>query len=341
MLRRYLSRVWSRASYHRQYQYVDAPVGTDTAMASQCQCYTLEINSKLPKDKQLDGTIKLPVGVPTYRKHLLVISPKDQNQEQPEWKTSWQSKLELNPKWPYSSIGKLKEHLKHSRLGSEVLVNAVAIMSGDIQPLEATEDRVAHIFLLPDNRLYAIREEQIEDFAHYVGGGPSKALLDHRPTFNDYLKGANNAKIEDDAGSLEKSKPGLEQKFDFKTSQKDWVLICGHYQRDERCGLVGQDLVKEIRKKELCLDANVGLISHVGGHKYAGNVILYKNYPASDKARGRHQDCLWFGKVLPPNLSLLFKNLEEGKIPRDLYRGGFSQVVGPDVVYASNDCIGL
>lgn len=323
MLRRSGFGIWQRAYYHRRYEFVEGVLGSESQVAAQCQCYYQDMNSGLPKNKQLDSAIELPKQVPAYNRHLLVISPKDRSPEDLEWKNGWQSKLELNIKWPYSVISTLKTHLKHSRSGSGVLVNAVAMMSGDVKPLEVGNDRIAHIFVLPDNRLYTVHERQIEDFAYFVGGGKLKRSKHHKPSFDDYLKGANNAQLQTDDKSLRGSEPEKHQ-FDYKPSDKDWVLICGHYQRDERCGLVGQDLIKEIREKNLCPNQNVGLISHVGGHKYAGNVILYNNYGSNDEA-GKHQlDCLWFGKVLPPNLSLLFKNLGHGLIPRDLYRGGIS-----------------
>jgi hypothetical protein len=85
------------------------------------------------------------------------------------------------------------------------------------------------------------------------------------------------------------------------------VLICGHGGRDMRCGVMGPALRQEFgdqllrerfqvlkgpvdigdgRERTLLGEAasqtegssgtaRVGLISHIGGHKFAGNVILY------------------------------------------------------------------
>ncbi|KAF2250662.1 hypothetical protein BU26DRAFT_268090 [Trematosphaeria pertusa] len=55
------------------------------------------------------------------------------------------------------------------------------------------------------------------------------------------------------------------------------VLICGHGGRDKRCGVLGPMLQSAFRQEfaRRGVDAQVGLISHVGGHKYAGNVIIY------------------------------------------------------------------
>ncbi|KAJ4310805.1 hypothetical protein N0V94_008273, partial [Neodidymelliopsis sp. IMI 364377] len=58
---------------------------------------------------------------------------------------------------------------------------------------------------------------------------------------------------------------------------KPVILICGHGGRDQRCGILGP-LLQSAFGTELArkgIDADVAQISHIGGHKYAGNVIVY------------------------------------------------------------------
>ncbi|KHO00352.1 FMI1 protein [Metarhizium album ARSEF 1941] len=91
------------------------------------------------------------------------------------------------------------------------------------------------------------------------------------------------------------------------------VLICGHGGRDARCGIMGPVLRDEFEEKLAREDFNVltspvevdltigdaagmegavprknvarvGLISHIGGHKFAGNVIVY--IPPGHEVRG-------------------------------------------------------
>ncbi|KAH3008444.1 hypothetical protein KXW60_002081 [Aspergillus fumigatus] len=78
------------------------------------------------------------------------------------------------------------------------------------------------------------------------------------------------------------------------------VLICGHGGRDMRCGVMAPVLEKEFSRvlgargfspagadgnpTDSPEHAKIGLISHVGGHKYAGNVIVY--IPPGMKAGG-------------------------------------------------------
>jgi leucyl-tRNA synthetase len=60
---------------------------------------------------------------------------------------------------------------------------------------------------------------------------------------------------------------------------KHYIFICGHVSRDKRCGVLGPMLQVAFRKELKALNledqVEVHLCSHVGGHAYAGNVIMY------------------------------------------------------------------
>ena len=68
-------------------------------------------------------------------------------------------------------------------------------------------------------------------------------------------------------------------------ADKPHVYVCVHAARDQRCGTRGA-AVYESFKKNVGESAVVSGTSHVGGHKYAGNVIVY---PAG----------AWYGYVCP------------------------------------------
>lgn len=62
------------------------------------------------------------------------------------------------------------------------------------------------------------------------------------------------------------------------------ILTCSHGARDQRCGILGplisNAFVKSIAKRDKYLATDslrpvVGDISHIGGHKFAGNVIIH------------------------------------------------------------------
>ncbi|RIA93434.1 Sucrase/ferredoxin-like-domain-containing protein [Glomus cerebriforme] len=114
------------------------------------------------------------------------------------------------------------------------------------------------------------------------------------------------------------------EKFNFfveKIPYKAVILICGHKRRDIRCGIAGPILKNEFEKvlKEKRMDLGsignqgvpVYLSSHVGGHQFAGNVIVYQN------GHG-----IWYGRVTPCHVPMIIdKTIIEGKIIKELHRG--------------------
>lgn len=59
------------------------------------------------------------------------------------------------------------------------------------------------------------------------------------------------------------------------------VFICGHGSRDRKCGVCGPVLkdkfTEEIANRGLEDQVSVQFCSHIGGHKYAGNVIVFRH----------------------------------------------------------------
>lgn len=62
-----------------------------------------------------------------------------------------------------------------------------------------------------------------------------------------------------------------------------YVFVCAHGSRDVRCGVCGPVLIEklneEIGLRGLKDQVFVKACSHVGGHKYAGNLIIYSPGP--------------------------------------------------------------
>lgn len=140
------------------------------------------------------------------------------------------------------------------------------------------------------------------------------------------------------------------------------VLICGHGGRDARCGEFGPVLKHEfesvLARQDLDVEreavfvpgpsedgqesidqnelskipgtaARVGLISHIGGHKFAGNVIIY--IPPGMKTRDGEAHPLagcgiWYGRVEPRHVEGIVKEtVIEGNVIEELFRGGIRQ----------------
>ncbi|KAJ3112917.1 hypothetical protein HK100_002159 [Physocladia obscura] len=95
------------------------------------------------------------------------------------------------------------------------------------------------------------------------------------------------------------------------------IFICTHLKRDKRCGITGPLLMTEFNNaiEDLGLSSKVACygISHIGGHKYAGNVIVYsQKFPQG----------LWYGRVSPCHVeNIMKKTVVEGKVYKELFRG--------------------
>ncbi|CAN8095466.1 unnamed protein product [Discula destructiva] len=133
------------------------------------------------------------------------------------------------------------------------------------------------------------------------------------------------------------------------------VLICGHGGRDMRCGVMGSVLRDEFEAQlprqgvgvlrgpvQMVSDeslaaisgtvgksgstARVGLISHIGGHKFAGNIIIYLP-PSMKYGDGQKHPLaghgLWFGRVEPKHVEgIVQETIMRGNIIADMFRGG-------------------
>jgi hypothetical protein len=108
-----------------------------------------------------------------------------------------------------------------------------------------------------------------------------------------------------------------------------YVFVCAHRERDDRCGYCGPILV-DLMKARLAhkyKDAPVHVFpcSHVGGHVYAGNVIVYSRYG------GR---C--FGRITPEQVDSLVDYIaihKDARVPKqlqDFLRGNSGPAIPQD-----------
>lgn len=115
---------------------------------------------------------------------------------------------------------------------------------------------------------------------------------------------------------------------------KPTILICSHGTRDARCGILGPLLYEEFLKHVPSDTVDVGMISHIGGHAFAGNVIIYipPTFPLAtgniaEKEGETHTSPLagmgiWYGRVEPRHVQqILEETLEKGNIIGELWRG--------------------
>ncbi|CAN3359878.1 hypothetical protein DICA4_D19614 [Diutina catenulata] len=94
------------------------------------------------------------------------------------------------------------------------------------------------------------------------------------------------------------------------------LLICGHAARDSRCGVMGPVLRQafEAETRAQNADVAVGLISHIGGHAYAGNVIYFSGVP--------HEPPVWYGRVFPKHVrGIVAETVLRHRVIGELFRG--------------------
>lgn len=110
------------------------------------------------------------------------------------------------------------------------------------------------------------------------------------------------------------------------------ILICGHGGRDQRCGILGPILEKQFKfeLERRGIKGEVGLISHIGGHKYAGNVIIYLPPGASGEEGGDVRSLkgtgVWYGRVEAKHVEgIVEETIVKGRVIQDMFRGGITR----------------
>ncbi|XP_076935248.1 altered inheritance of mitochondria protein 32-like [Bidens hawaiensis] len=105
-----------------------------------------------------------------------------------------------------------------------------------------------------------------------------------------------------------------------ETVTGSYVFVCAHNSRDKRCGVCGPVLIEkfseEIGVRGLKDEVFVSACSHVGGHKYAGNLIIYSKVQ-DGKVSGH-----WYGYVTPNDVAeLLDQHIKKGEVIERIWRG--------------------
>ncbi|XP_020705686.1 uncharacterized protein LOC110116462 [Dendrobium catenatum] len=105
-----------------------------------------------------------------------------------------------------------------------------------------------------------------------------------------------------------------------ETLTGSFVFVCSHGSRDRRCGVCGPVLIRkfkeEINSRGLHSQVSVSPCSHIGGHKYAGNVIVFSS-STNGEVTGH-----WYGYVTPDDVPLLLEqHIGKGEIINHLWRG--------------------
>ncbi|KAI9275452.1 Sucrase/ferredoxin-like-domain-containing protein [Phascolomyces articulosus] len=103
----------------------------------------------------------------------------------------------------------------------------------------------------------------------------------------------------------------------YPSPYADLLLVCGHRKKDKRCGTIGPMLLKALEDAlRMCqVEAQVALVSHLGGHAFAGNLVIYTH---------QGQRAIWYGRVTPCHcLDIIQQSVVEDRIIQELLRAVF------------------
>ncbi|KAJ3678536.1 hypothetical protein LUZ60_002339 [Juncus effusus] len=106
----------------------------------------------------------------------------------------------------------------------------------------------------------------------------------------------------------------------INNNNNSYIFVCSHGARDARCGFCGPVLIEKFQDEldglGLADRVFVGHCSHIGGHKYAGNVVIFGS-GFNHEAAGH-----WYGYVSPDEVkNLVEQHIIRGIIVEKLWRG--------------------
>lgn len=154
---------------------------------------------------------------------------------------------------------------------------------------------------------------------------------------------------ENGASIPEEGIQALNPRLQYNKKTSPTILICGHNSRDTRCGILGPILRAEfnsyIERALQQIDwvhqpnaafqpfqplselrhSRVALTSHIGGHAFAGNVIIYlpNSLMMLDGKRSPLAGLgIWYGRVEPRHVwGIMEETLLRGNLIEELLRG--------------------
>jgi len=279
-----------------------------------------EILSTVDMETELTSTMK------AYHEQVLLCAPRGTA-------PAWAPKLDEVPR---HLVAELQSLLKKRELPSGARGRPRCVVSacdGAVCFSEETavnEDKGTDAMLLPDGGTDA-------QFCPFE--------LIHFPSFTSFLIRSKEhlKKVVDvlsplsvlDLGSLDESI------VHRSVSSRVFALVCVHTQRDGRCGAIGPQIIQEMErvlmekwaKGSSCADSVVVRgISHVGGHAYAGNLILYRQKEKESAADGKSEEVSssvrpvteghWYARVHAGHVpALVEEHIEGGKVLKCFWRG--------------------
>ncbi|CAG8442617.1 14040_t:CDS:2 [Acaulospora morrowiae] len=292
---------------------LDAEEDSCSGCANPCSTHPNYPYLKIDRKSTLEGTVK------PYVKHVLISTGKSDWQTHIEEDTfSLAAYLHKVLKSNNSPKGNKKDSLiekknkvegspqTHEDSSNEAEKPRIVITNSSRQNNDS-DSKGNDVLLFPDNILIKnVTPKQAAEFYKRFLSTPISSLNEEK---EQYLSTVN-----------------------FTVEQMPYkavIVICSHKRRDKRCGVTGPILKEEfdrvLKEKNLDVESHnnngiaVFLSSHTGGHKFAGNIIVYRD------GQG-----IWYGRVIPCHVkSIVELTVLEGKVIKDLYRGSMNGSFAP------------
>lgn len=316
---------------------------------------------KYPKKFSIDEDDKLYGEINAWQRHVIVATGK----------TDWVRSVEDEKESVMEAVGKHGEKLE----GGKLMLSASNIPVPEWHGEEEGpygKDRPTRVLLLPAFQF-------IEGITPNLVPEVIQSVINTAPTNTQPLStssdkpAATNGTSSDEPpsiSSLQISPQQLPEGISLRSCpHKYLILVCSQATRDARCGqsapLLRRELERHLRPLGLYRDLNddrpggVGIyfISHVGGHKYSANMMVYRRSEprrtvveqmeangavgagdggavggkAKDVLDGEAAQCIWLARIRPEDCENIVRfTVLQGKVvkPERQLRGGFDREKG-------------
>ncbi|KAL8762105.1 MAG: hypothetical protein Q9184_001850 [Pyrenodesmia sp. 2 TL-2023] len=285
----------------------------DITPASHCNC-----DIQFPSGLRIDHDRPLINTVASYNQHIVIATGKN----------DWASKIESE-----EGVGEMARALKDmTKVKGEWFDPnySTLISNSSFTPHPNSQDSSTPTAMSPSdpNRRPSESSTSLKLFPHFLHFPHVTNSPAHRSYFASTYLGDHTISPETIPDPPSDFTPPV-------PITKPTILICSHGSRDMRCGVLGPLLHHEFERHNEDKRLDVGMISHIGGHAFAGNVIIYipPEYPLSDGRRvaagaGKEMSPLvgmgiWYGRVEPRHVTMILEEtVKKGNIIRELWRGG-------------------
>jgi (2Fe-2S) ferredoxin len=257
----------------------------------QCSSCTLAYP---PRFKQKSGPVFNSVN--PFQQHLVVATGKK----------DWRKKVEMDSGSIFEKLSKLGDGRKEGRL--IISASNIPVPESDDDSAGTGHDRPTSVLLLPLFKVVNnVTPSNVSDVLSFLAPLPIPPV------------------------KTPETLPDLPAPLTLSDSPHDYViLLCSHGTRDARCGqsapLIASELTRHLRPLGLARDlddtrpggAAIYFVNHVGGHKFAANVIIY---------RRKAQEMIWLARVTPKDVEGVVKfTLLQGKVVNQGdVRGGWNK----------------